>query len=316
MILEGLKVEKEIAIRIEGISKKFGDLEALRNISFFVKKGECFGLVGPNGAGKTTLLNILMGFSISDKGFFEINGKRAKDTRAIKMEIGFIAQDEILDEELTTFQNLYFHGLYYDLPKREAKRRAEELLNFFGLSRKDEQVKNLSGGMKKKLAIAKALIHNPEILIMDEPTIGLDPRSRAVIWDTISALSKSRKTILLTTHYMDEAEKLCERVAILNKGEIIDIGEPHQLISTHLPPSVLEIKVDTEEERKEMLNYIAKHPVEHRISGNIFTLYPKNPDSTRGEILLLGIENITKRNSNLEDLFLKLTGRGLRDETL
>jgi len=309
-------MEKGIAIRIEGISKKFGDVEVLKNISFFVRKGECFGIVGPNGAGKTTLLNILMGFSIPDKGFFEVNGKRARDTRAIKREIGFIAQEEILDEELTVFQNLYFHGLYYDLPKREAKRRAEELLNFFGLTRKDEQVKNLSGGMKKKLAIAKALIHNPEILIMDEPTIGLDPRSRAVIWDTISVLSKSGKTVLLTTHYMEEAEKLCERVAILNKGEIIDIGEPYQLISTHLPPVVLEVKVESDEEKRELLGYIARYHMEYRVSGNIFTLYPKNPDSARGEILLLGIENIIKRNPNLEDLFLKLTGRGLRDEAL
>jgi len=309
-------METEIAIRIEGISKKFGELEALKNISFFVKKGECFGIVGPNGAGKTTLLNILMGFSIPDKGFFEVNGKRAKDTRAIKREIGFIAQEEILDEELTAFQNLYFHGLYYDLPKREARRRAEELLNFFGLTRKDEQVKNLSGGMKKKLAIAKALIHNPEILIMDEPTIGLDPRSRAVIWDTIAALSKSGKTVLLTTHYMEEAEKLCERVAILNRGEIIDIGAPQQLISTHLPPAVLEVKVESDEERREILSYIAKHRIEYRVSGSIFTLYPKNPDSARGEILLLGIDNIIKRSPDLEDLFLKLTGRGLRDEAL
>lgn len=308
-------MEDPIAIRIEGISKRFGELQALKNVSFLVKKGECFGILGPNGAGKTTLLNILIGWTTPDKGFFEVNGKRPGDFRVIKREIGFIAQDEILDEDLTTFQNLYFHGLYYDLSKREAKKRAEELLNFFGLTRKEEQVKNLSGGMKKKLAIAKALIHNPDVLIMDEPTIGLDPRSRSIIWDTISVLSNSGKTVLLTTHYMDEAEKLCERVSILNNGEIIDMGEPHRLISTHLPPAVLEVKVDSEDERKELLRYINEHSIEYRLSGNIFILYPNNPDTARGEILLLGIENLLKRRPNLEDLFLKLTGRGLRDES-
>lgn len=304
----------DYAIKIEGLSKNFGNLTALKGVSFVVRKGMCFGVVGPNGAGKTTLLNVLMGFVVPDSGYFEVNGIKAGNFRRIKKEIGFIAQEEILDEELSVFQNLYLHAVYYDIPRREARKRAEELLKFFEIDRKDEPVKNLSGGMKKKVAIAKALIHNPEILIMDEPTIGLDPSSRRTIWEIISVLSKGGKTILLTTHYMDEAEKLCDEVAIMHRGEIIEMGPPLSLISTHLPPVVLEVKVNSDKERKELTDYLSQKELSFKVSGNLFTIFSRHADTIRGELLLLGIENIFKRGPNLEDLFLKLTGREMEEK--
>lgn len=302
----------EVFLRISEISKSFGDIVALNKVSFEIQKGECFGLLGPNGAGKTTLIRILMGLTIPDNGEIILKNKRIKNPLSIRKIAGYVAQDELLDEELTVFENLYMHGLFHGLRLKESKERADELLRFFELShRKNYSVKTLSGGMRKKLAIAKSLIHDPQLLIMDEPTIGLDPLSRKSLWDIIVTLRNSGKTILLTTHYMEEAEFLCDTVSIINKGEIVEIGKPDEIIRRHIPEQVLEVKPSDIEEKRVINSYLQEKRLPFITAGEKFIIFDQNPESVRGELFLRGVNNVIKRKANLEDVFIHLTGKEL-----
>jgi lipooligosaccharide transport system ATP-binding protein len=218
-----------------GLTKYYGDFRALNGIDFEILKGECFGFLGPNGAGKTTAMSIIYCFMPPTSGSLKIFGIDArKDRSSIKARTGVMPQDDNLDVELSVFENLLVYARYFDIPRKEASGIARELLGFVGLTEKaDVNIRGLSGGMKRKLMLARALINRPDLLMLDEPTTGLDPHSRRSVWEKLTHLKSNRTTLILTTHYMEEAENLCDRVAIMNAGEIVTIDTPDRLMEIH-----------------------------------------------------------------------------------
>ena len=225
----------ERVIEAEALLKKYGDLVAVDHISFEVRRGECFGFLGPNGAGKTTTMRMIYGFSPLTGGSLKVFGLPVEENRReIKRKIGIAPQELSLDPDLRVLQNLLIYSTYFDLPKNEAKTRAEELLAFFHLvEKKNEPIDRLSGGMKRRLLIARALINRPEVLIMDEPTTGLDPQSRHLMWDRLRSLRGEGVTTVLSTHYMEEASELCDRIVVIDYGKIIEEGRPNELVQKH-----------------------------------------------------------------------------------
>lgn len=277
-------------IRLENLTKKFGELIAISDLTFEIKKGEIFGLLGPNGAGKTTTIRILTTLLRPTSGDAFVGGYNVVfDPLKVKEMIGVVPQGINLEIDLTTIENLEFHGRLYRMNKEERKRRADELLSFVGLEeKKDTIVEHLSGGMKRRLLIARALMHNPQILFLDEPTVGLDPQVRRKIWDLIRDLKVKGLTILLTTHYIEEAEALCDRVAILNKGRLIALDTPSAL------------KKD-----------LGETAVECREGEHFYKFF-----KTRNEAIdyARGLAcDVIIRESNLEDVFIKLTGEKISD---
>jgi ABC-2 type transport system ATP-binding protein len=233
----------EIAISVKDLSKQFGSVRAVDSISFEIKKGELFGFLGPNGAGKTTTINILCTLLLPTHGEAMVNGFNvASHPTEVRRSIGIIFQDQSLDERLTAYENLNFHGMIYHMPSKMRKGRIEEVLNMVGLyPKKDHIVRTFSGGMKRRLEIARGLMHSPEILFLDEPTMGLDPQTRQHIWDYILDLAqRQRITIFLTTHYMDEAE-ICQRVGIIDHGKIVDLDTPDVLMHKYNVASLNEV---------------------------------------------------------------------------
>lgn len=222
-------------IEASALSKKYGELTAVNNIDFSISRGECFGFLGPNGAGKTTVMGIIYCFMPPSSGEVMVFGLNVREhPGVIKSRLGVMPQDNNLDPDLSVIENLIVYARYFDIPKIEASRRASELLDFTELREKSGvNIKDLSGGMKRRLLLARALINSPELLILDEPTTGLDPHSRHAVWDQLNLLKSRGMTLMLTTHYMEEAEKLCDRVAIMDSGKIIIIDTPAHLISQH-----------------------------------------------------------------------------------
>ncbi|MBI2068033.1 MAG: ABC transporter ATP-binding protein [Deltaproteobacteria bacterium] len=222
-------------IEANQLTKRFGALLAVDKINFYVGEGECLGFLGPNGAGKTTTLKMIYGFSTPTEGSLEILGWKLPDhLREIKRNLGVAPQEDSLDPELTVMQNLLVYAHYFDIPRQIARNRAEELLDFFHLGdKKGEEIYQLSGGMKRRLMIARALMNNPKLLLLDEPTTGLDPQARRLMWDRIRGLGQKGVTTLLTTHYMEEAAELCNRVLIMDNGRIIEEGKPSELVRKH-----------------------------------------------------------------------------------
>lgn len=222
-------------IEARALSKKYGELTAVNNIDFSISTGECFGFLGPNGAGKTTVMGIVYCFMPPSSGEVRVFGLNVKEHPSeIKSRLGVMPQDNNLDPDLSVFENLIVYARYFDILKKEASPRAWELLDFTELREKSGvNIKDLSGGMKRRLLLARALINSPELLILDEPTTGLDPHSRHAVWDQLNLLKSKGMTLMLTTHYMEEAEKLCDRVAIMDSGKIITIDTPAHLMSTH-----------------------------------------------------------------------------------
>ncbi|MEE8328579.1 MAG: ABC transporter ATP-binding protein [Thermodesulfovibrionia bacterium] len=222
-------------VHARGLVKDYGALRAVDNIDFKISKGECFGFLGPNGAGKTTAMGIIYCFMLPTSGEVKVFGINVRGNSAeIKSKIGVMPQENNLDPDLTVFENLIVYARYFDIPKRDSSPRAWELLDFVGLKEKAHvRIRDLSGGMKRSLLLARALINNPELLILDEPTTGLDPRSRHSVWDKLNYLKSKKTTLILTTHYMEEAEKLCDRVAIMNSGKIVIIETPSRLMNIH-----------------------------------------------------------------------------------
>lgn len=222
-------------VRAEGLTKYYGSVRAVDSVTFEIQQGECFGFLGPNGAGKTTVMSIIYCFMPPTSGKVNVFGLNVNDNPSlIKSRIGVMPQDDNLDPDLSVFQNLIVYARYFDMKKKISTSRALELLNFVELiDKKDVNIKNLSGGMKRRLLLARALINSPELLIMDEPTVGLDPHSRHSVWDNLDALKADNTTIILTTHYMEEAEKICDRVAIMDSGKIVAIDSPSELMATY-----------------------------------------------------------------------------------
>ncbi|MBC8016887.1 MAG: ABC transporter ATP-binding protein, partial [Sporomusaceae bacterium] len=236
-------------IQAENLAKSYGDFRALKGISFQINKGECFGFLGHNGAGKSTTMRMIYGLSTVDEGWLEVIGERIAPLTPphIKKILGIVPQEDNLDPDLTVIENLEVYGGYFGISRKEAISRGQELLNFMGLADKiNVNVEMLSGGAKRRLVIARALINNPKIIILDEPTTGLDPQARRLVWQKLRKLKDEGVTMLLTTHYMEEAAQLCDRIAIMNDGLILAEGSPESLVSQYVLPFVIEVRVDVD----------------------------------------------------------------------
>ena len=303
----------EVLIASKDLTKKYNGNPAVDGITFQVFKGECCGFLGPNGAGKTTTVKMIHCALPLSSGTLTVAGMNVSEKpREIKKVIGVAPQENNLDPDFTVLNNLVVYARYFDIPKVEAITRAEGLLKFFQLEEKRNVIIDaLSTGMKRRLILARALINNPQILLLDEPTTGLDPQARHLIWDTVHSLKKQGVTIILTTHYMDEAAELCDRILIMDYGKIIEEGKPIDLIRKHAGEEVLE--VDYDEKVMKMLQ--EKFPdarldvVSDRI--RVFTNQPHGVFTTFLEDF--PAKGAAIRNANLEDVFLKLTGRQLRE---
>ncbi len=314
-------------IETRNLTKKFNDFTAVDHINFSVKKGEIFGLLGPNGAGKTTTINMLTTLMRPTEGTAMVGGYDiTKDPIKVRSKIGIVFQDSSVDRYLTGYENMWLHGKIYNIPNDVLKKRITKLLEFVELSdKKDIEVRKYSGGMIRRLEIARGLLHTPEILFLDEPTIGLDPHTRAHIWDYIKAVKeKENMTILMTTHYMDEAEKLCDRVAIIDHGKIIAIGTPDELKSS-LSGDVIYIKVVNNPENSKMflekLQNINFEGKVERITAESIVISVNDATVAIPHIFEIAnkvnvkIKEIKYTKPTLEDVFLKLTGRKLREES-
>jgi lipooligosaccharide transport system ATP-binding protein len=296
------------------LKKSYDGFEAVKGVDFEVQQGECFGFLGPNGAGKTTTMKMIYGAVIPTDGELDVAGLDVRSCeREIKRRIGVVPQENNLDDELKVKENLLVYGRYYDLPRKLALQRAEELLEFMELTEKSEsQVDQLSGGMKRRLLIARALINDPEIVVLDEPTTGLDPQARHLVWDRLRALTVEGKTLVLTTHYMEEAARLCDRLVIMEGGLIIAEGSPRELIEEHVSPQVLEFRVSPEElERLRPVVEAASDAVER--TGEALLAFTADADALTERVRASGVDvaNIVYRQVGLEDVFLRLTGRRL-----
>ncbi len=278
-------------IEICGLCKYYKEVKAVDHLDLTVKSGEIFGLLGPNGAGKTTTIRILTTLARPTTGNIYINGKEVSRKEAqVKKEIGVVSQTENLDVEMTARENMELHGRLFKVPARERRLQIEELLDFVDLTeRADTAVGRFSGGMKRRLMIARALMHKPRILFLDEPTVGLDPQVRRKIWDLIRRLNGQGITVLLTTHYIEEAELLCHRVGIMNKGKLIALGTPEEL-------------------KKKVGKVVVEVPNHNETEYHVF--------EKRGEALQYAavmMHDVVIRDSNLEDVFVELTGRKVGD---
>jgi lipooligosaccharide transport system ATP-binding protein len=299
-------------IDVQHLFKKFQDTTAVDGISFTVGQGEFFGLLGPNGAGKTTTIRMLYGFSPPTRGIIRIFGLEiTRDWRRIKARIGVCQQDNTLDPDLTVEQNLMVYAGYFSIPAREAAVRSRELLEFFALSnRRSAKVADLSGGMIRRLILARSLVNRPDLLILDEPTTGLDPQSRHQVWDRLEKLKASGLSIVLTTHYMEEASRLCDRLVIVDSGKILVDGSPAELIDRHAGRHVIEIGGPDQALR----DYLTANQVPHDDLGPRIILYtPDGQDLSAAVRDSFCHEKCTFRNGTLEDVFLRLTGRELRE---
>jgi len=299
-------------IDIQNLVKQFDGFTAVNDISFSVDRGEFFGLLGPNGAGKTTTIRMLYGFSPPTRGRLRIFGMDIRtDFRRIKSKIGVCQQENTLDPDLSVEQNLHVFAGYFSIPKKEATERTEELLDFFALShKKDAKVIELSGGMARRLILARSLINRPELLILDEPTTGLDPQSRHQVWEKLEDLKKTGLTVVITTHNMEEASRLCDRLVIVDHGKILVDGSPEALIERHAGSNIIEI----EGPDPTLIEYVKENDIGYDDLGRRLILYgteEKDLNNTIRERFCN--DKCIYRNSTLEDVFLRLTGRGLRE---
>jgi lipooligosaccharide transport system ATP-binding protein len=303
-------------ITATGLTKKFDDLVAVDGIDFHVDQGESFGFLGPNGAGKTSAMRMIGAVSPITGGELTVLGLDPEtDGPELRGKLGVVPQEDNLDQELTVRENLLMYGRYFGLPKDVIEERIEELLEFSQLTEKaDSKVEALSGGMKRRLTIARGLINDPEMLILDEPTTGLDPQARHVLWDRLYRLKQKGVTLLITTHYMDEAEQLCDRLVIMDKGKIVAEGSPRSLIEDYSRPEVVELRfpVGVLEEIAGSLEGLAPRV---EVLADRALLYTDDADATVEKVHAEGLEpeTILVRRSTLEDVFLRLTGRTLDD---
>jgi lipooligosaccharide transport system ATP-binding protein len=308
--------DDEILLRAGGLTKRFGDFTAVDGIDFAVRKGECFGFLGPNGAGKSSTMRMVGCVSPVTSGelrLFDLDP--ATDGPAIRARLGSCPQRDTLDEELTVQENLWVYGRYFGLSRKEVRARATELLEFAQLTeRAGDKVEPLSGGMKRRLTIARSLINSPEILLLDEPTTGLDPQARHVLWDRLFRLKRSGVTLVLTTHYMDEAEQLCDRLVVMDHGRIVAEGSPRQLIDEHATREVLELRFDADDhhDHAEQVLGIGERV---EVLPDRLLVYADDGDAAAAQVHGRGVEPLSSlvRRSTLEDVFLTLTGRTLVD---
>ncbi len=304
----------ESLISARGLTKRFGDFTAVDGIDFDVAKGESFGLLGPNGAGKSTTMRIIAATSRRTSGTISILGRDPEEHGPqVRAHLGVVPQQDNLDTELTVTENLYIYGRYFGLSKKFVKKKVEELLAFAQLEEKrDVKVEALSGGMKRRLTIARALVSEPDILMLDEPTTGLDPQARHILWDRLFRLKEDGVTLIITTHFMDEAEQLCDRLVVMDKGKIMAEGSPAELIKQYATREVLEVRFGSDRNKevapilREMCDRIEELP-------DRILLYVEDGESLLEAITAKKLHPNTSlvRRSSLEDVFLRLTGRSL-----
>jgi len=309
-------VSREVVIRAKGLTKTYKDFIAVDGIDFEVYRGEAFGLLGPNGAGKSTTMKMINSTSRRSSGELEILGRDpAKDGPEIRSHLGVVPQQDNLDRELKVWENLWIYGRYFGLSRRYLKNRIEELIDFAQLREKrDVKVDALSGGMKRRLTIARGLVNEPEILMLDEPTTGLDPQARHVLWDRLFRLKEQGVTLVITTHYMDEAEQLCDRLIVMDAGKIMAEGSPAELIRQYSSREVLEVRFGTDR-NAEVAPTLEGLGERLELLPDRILIYTENGEAVLAKIHELGLNPITSlvRRSSLEDVFLRLTGRTLVD---
>ncbi len=306
-----------VVVEAQNLQKSYNGFPAVAGIDFQIQNGQCFGILGPNGAGKTTVVAMIYCFHPVTGGTLSVLGHDvSEDARAIKKRLGVVPQENNLDLELSVRENLLIYAGYYGIKRAVAEKRAEELLYFFGLSAKaDQEVDKISGGMKRRLTIARGLIHAPDLLILDEPTTGLDPQSRRLIWEHLRSLKKKGLTLILTTHYLEEASQLCDDLIIMDKGVILEEGKPADLIKKQVGTKVLE--VDVEPARRNTLVGSVEHLISgYQLAGSTVYLFVPEDETEAVKILNASsyVNTYQVRLANLEDVFLKLTGRGLSYE--
>ena len=294
------------------LRKLYGECVAVDGISFSVRRGELFGILGPNGAGKTSTIRMIYGFSPMSDGSLRVFGKDiTEDWRQIRTQLGVCHQDNNLDTEMSVRENLEVFAGFFGIPQQVARARATELLEFFGLAhRGDARVGELSGGLMRRLVLARALVNEPELLILDEPTTGMDPQSRQQLWDRLTRLKQKGVTILLTTHYMEEAAQLCDRLIVIDHGKILVEGRPRDLVSQFVGNQVIESSPVSDELRQ----FVASRKLDHEDLGHRLLIYCKDDEDVYREVTQRYCQdNCILRMGTLEDVFLKLTGRELRE---
>jgi lipooligosaccharide transport system ATP-binding protein len=302
-----------VVLSVVGLRKSYGGNEVVRGLDFAIGRGECFGLLGPNGAGKTTTLRCCLGLTDPNAGAITLVGEPVPEAaRQARVRVGVVPQMDNLDPDFTVVENLRIYGRYFRVPNTLLDERIPRLLEFAGLSTKGtSSIRTLSGGMKRRLTLARALINDPELLILDEPTTGLDPQARHLIWDGLRQLLSQGKTILLTTHFMDEAERLCSRLAVIDHGRMIACDTPRALIATHVEPEVIEVYGDEARAWADARGRQLSERLE--LAGETAFCYARDAAPLLADLANQHGVRYLHRPANLEDLFIKLTGRELRD---
>ena len=301
-----------LPLRLHGLVKRYGSQTAVDGVSFTVPPGTCFGLLGPNGAGKTTTLRCCLGLTAPDAGHIELLGHPVPgEARTAREAVGVVPQFDNLDPDFTVAENLLVYGRYFGLADAAIRPRIPELLEFAGLAAKaDAPLRTLSGGMKRRLTLARALVNDPQVVFLDEPTTGLDPQARHLIWERLRQLAKTGRTLILTTHFMDEAERLCHRLAVMDHGRVIAEGSPRELIARHIEPQVVEVYGE------DAPGFAGGHgglAPRVEVAGETAFFYCADPAPVLAALAPRRDLRYVHRAANLEDVFLKLTGRELRD---
>jgi lipooligosaccharide transport system ATP-binding protein len=301
--------------RVQHLHKRYGDAEVVKDLSFEIEPGECLGVIGPNGAGKTTTIRMCLGLTAPDNGSVEVMGLHMpRDALAIKAQLGVVSQFDTLDPDFTCAENLLVYGRYFGMKDAAIRARIPQLLEFASLTSKaSAKPGELSGGMKRRLSLARALVNDPRLLLLDEPTTGLDPQARHLMWERLQLLLQQGKSILLTTHFMDEAERLCHRLLVLDHGRKIAEGRPRDLIAQHLEPDVVEVYGNG---ALALAQDDALRPLAARVevSGETVFFYTADARPLMEALAAHPTLRTLHRPANLEDLFLKLTGRQIRED--
>ena len=301
-------------VAANSLTKRYGEFEAVRGIDFEVRERECFGFLGPNGAGKTTTMKMISCVSPPSGGELDVLGMSVADRpRDIKRRMGVVPQETNLDEEVSVIDNLVIYARYFDIPPKQSLPRAEELLSFVALEdKRDWRIDRLSGGMKRRLLAARALMNGPEVLILDEPTTGLDPQARHLVWEKLRSLKREGVTLLLTTHYMDEAAQLCDRLVIMHEGRILVEGPPRQVVQRESSPYVVEVFEPSDEAKRRLASLDGLADRTERLADR-WLFYTSDGDALMAKVrdALPEPGSVWLRGTTLEDVFLSLTGRRL-----
>ena len=302
-----------IVVRASRITKRFGEVLAVDGVSFGVRRGETYGLLGPNGAGKTTTMRMMSGLSPLTSGELSVAGMDvSRQGREVRDVLGVVTQQDGLDTDLNARDNLIVYGFIAGLSRAQAERRADAVLMYFDLTDKvNEEIDNLSGGMKRRLAIARAFMTEPQVMVLDEPTTGLDPHGRNRVWQELETMKQAGVTIFMSTHYMDEAAALCDRLAIMHHGKILAEGAPDELVDRHAGSEVAQVRVSNGS-RQDVVDWIQAAGFDHREVGTVITVTSRN--GSRPDLSGLEGVRVTYRPSNLEDVFLSVAGTKLTDE--